>query len=257
MRKVSRWQLSGVPMLGLASILEQTVKSLHEANEHPSTDASEQYTILDGLKLLSDDKFRSRVLAKVSDPYLLEWWGRDFRSWPRQYKADALAPVQTRLSNYASSRKARSILGQSRSTIDMRRVIQDGGVLLVSTSQGTAGRDVSALVEASILNLVDGVIREQGSVPLKEQRGVLVVWTTRPCSPIMPSYSVKRAILCTLRLYGTGFRMDGVPWPLKFGDSGRAFDRLHTGTFRRCRSGPDGNTYGGITSHSRKVSNCP
>ena len=58
--KVSRWQLSGVPMLGLASILEQTVKSLHEANEHPSTDASEQYTILDGLKLLSDDKFRSR-----------------------------------------------------------------------------------------------------------------------------------------------------------------------------------------------------
>ena len=54
MRKVSRWQLSGVPMLGLVSILEQTVKSLHEANEHPSTDASEQYTILDGLKLLSD-----------------------------------------------------------------------------------------------------------------------------------------------------------------------------------------------------------
>ena len=47
-------------MLGLASILEQTVKSLHEANEHPSTDASEQHTILDGLKLLSDDKFRSR-----------------------------------------------------------------------------------------------------------------------------------------------------------------------------------------------------
>ena len=250
MRKVSRWQLSGVPMLGLASILEQTVKSLHEANEHPSTDASEQYTILDGLKLLSDDKFRSRASA-------LYWRGQDRKSRPRQYKADALAPVQTRLSYYASSRKARSILGQSRSTIDMRRVIQDGGVLLVSTSQGTAGRDVSALVEASILNLVDGVIREQGSVPLKEQRGVLVVWTTRPCSPIMPSYSVKRAILCTLRLYGTGFRMDGVPWPLKFGDSGRAFDRLHTGTFRRCRSGPDGNTYGGITSHSRKVSNCP
>ena len=48
---------------------------------------------------------------------------------------------------------------------------------------------------------------------------------------VMPSYSVKRAILFTLRLYGTGFRMDGVPWPLKFGDSGLAFDRLHTGTF--------------------------
>ena len=99
-------------MLGLASILEQTVKSLHEANEHPSTDASEQYTILDGLKLLSDDKFISRVLAKVSDPYLLEWWGRDFRSWHRQYKADALAPdCHNQSSHEDSHRSDDSLLG--------------------------------------------------------------------------------------------------------------------------------------------------
>ena len=86
-----------------------------------------------------------------------------------------MAPVQTRLSYYASSKRARAILGQSRSTIDMRQVILDGGVLLVSTSQGTAGRDVAALVGASLLNLVDSVIREQGGMSLKERRGVLVV----------------------------------------------------------------------------------
>ena len=157
----------------MQSILEQTVKTLHEANER--VDADQQYTILDGLRLLSDDKFQAKVLAKVSDPYLLEWWRRDFSNWHRQYKAEALAPVQTRLSYYASSKKARAILGQSRSTIDMRQLILDGGVLLVSTSQGTAGRDVAALVGASILNLVDAVIREQGALPLEQRRGVLVV----------------------------------------------------------------------------------
>ena len=157
----------------MQSILEQTVKTLHEANER--VDADQQYTILDGLRLLSDDKFQAKVLAKVSDPYLLEWWSRDFSNWHRQYKAEALAPVQTRLSYYASSKKARAILGQSRSTIDMRQLILDGGVLLVSTSQGTAGRDVAALVGASILNLVDAVIREQGALPLEKRRGVLVV----------------------------------------------------------------------------------
>ena len=157
----------------MQSILEQTVKTLHEANE--KVDADQQYTILDGLRLLSDDKFQAKVLAKVSDPYLLEWWSRDFSNWHRQYKAEALAPVQTRLSYYASSKKARAILGQSRSTIDMRQLILDGGVLLVSTSQGTAGRDVAALVGASILNLVDAVIREQGALPLEKRRGVLVV----------------------------------------------------------------------------------
>ena len=126
----------------MQSILEQTVKTLHEANEQVEADS--QYTILDGLRLLSNDPFRNSVLAKVSDPYLLEWWARDFGSWHRQYRAEALAPVQARLSYYASSKRARAILGQRRSTIDLRRVIHDGGVLLVSTSQGTVGRDVAA-----------------------------------------------------------------------------------------------------------------
>ena len=159
----------------MQSILEQTVKTLHEANEHPETDENEQHTILDGLRLLSNDPYRNAVLAKVSDPYLLEWWARDFGSWHRQYRAEALAPVQTRLSYYASSKRARAILGQRRSTIDIRETILEGGVLLVSTSQGTVGRDVAALVGASLLNLVDAVIREQGSVALRERRGALVV----------------------------------------------------------------------------------
>ena len=157
----------------MQSILEQTVKTLHEANEQ--MEAEQQFTILDGLKLLSNEPFRKDVLKKVSDPYLLEWWGSTFTGWSRDYRADSLAPVQTRLSYYASSKRSRAILGQRRSTIDLRRTIHDGGVLLVSTSQGTVGRDVAALVGASLLNLVDAVIREQGSLPLSRRRGALVV----------------------------------------------------------------------------------
>ena len=157
----------------MQSILEQTVKTLHEANEQ--MEAERQYTILDGLKLLSNEPFRNGVQKKVSDPYLLEWWANTFTGWSRDYKADSLAPVQTRLSYYASSKRARAILGQRRSTIDLRRTIHDGGILLVSTSQGTVGRDVAALVGASLLNLVDAVIREQGRLPLSQRRGALVV----------------------------------------------------------------------------------
>ena len=93
----------------MQSILEQTVKSLHEANEQ--MDEGEQYTILDGLRLLADEEFRGKVLEKVNDPYLMEWWGRDFGKWRHETRADALAPVQTRLSYYASSKRARAILG--------------------------------------------------------------------------------------------------------------------------------------------------
>ncbi len=160
----------------MQSILEHTVKSLHEANRHPATAADEQFTLLDGLLLLSDDNYRTGVLTRVSNQFIMDWWGGIFASWRRDYQGDALAPVQTRLSYYASSETARAIIGQPRSTIDLRRTIREGGILPVSTAQGAVGRDVAALVGASLLNLVDAAIREQGSLPPEERRGALVVW---------------------------------------------------------------------------------
>ena len=159
----------------MQSILEHTVKSLHEYNCHPDTGEDEQLTILDGSRMLSDRKFRNRVLLRVADPYIVSWWGSVFLDWTRTLQAEAVSPVQTRLAYYSSSKKARAILGQRRSTLDIREVIAKGGVLLVSTAQGDVGPDVSALVGASLLNLVDAVIREQGSMPPEQRRGALVV----------------------------------------------------------------------------------
>ena len=157
----------------MQSILEHTVKSLHEANGKRAPE--NQYTIIDGLRLLGDDDFRDEVTAQVDDHHLLRWWAREFGTWRKDYQGMALAPVQTRLAYYASSKTARAILGQARSTIDLRETIREGGILLVSTAQGAVGRDVAALVGSSILNLVDGVIREQGSLPPEQRRGALVV----------------------------------------------------------------------------------
>ena len=159
----------------MQSILEQMVKTLHEANK--KRDPDEQYTIIDGLSLLAPDPnpFRGKVISEVKDIPLLRWWAREFGSWHRQYQSEAVAPVQTRLSYYATSTKASAILGQSRSTIDVRQTILDGGILFISTAQGEVGRDVAALVGASMMNLVDAVIREQGQRPPEERRGVLVV----------------------------------------------------------------------------------
>ena len=185
----------------MQSILEQTVKTLHEANSHPLSERDDQHTIIDGLRLLADDPFRRTVLTRVSDPYLLDWWARDFGGWRKEYRAEALAPVQTRLNYYASSKRARAILGQSRSTIDLRQTILDGGILLVTTAQGTVGRDVAALVGASLLNLVDSVIREQERIPLAQRRGALVVVDEMQTIPGVPFESM----LSELGKYGASF----------------------------------------------------
>ena len=160
----------------MQSILEQTIKTLHEANEHPETDEGSQHTILDGLKLLSDRKFRDGVLKRIEDPYLLEWWARDFGSWHHQYRAEALAPVQTRLSYYASSKRGQGhpqASGAPPSTC-ARRSSAAGYCWSPPPRVPWAGT-CRPLVGASLLNLVDSVVREQESVALGQRRGALVV----------------------------------------------------------------------------------
>ena len=75
------------------------------------------------------------VLTKVTDPFLLQWWAKDSASGG---------------------------------------TIHDG-ILLVSTAQGSVGKDMTALVGVSLLNLVDAVKRELGNLPPERRCGALVV----------------------------------------------------------------------------------
>ena len=159
----------------MQNILEHTIKSLHEANSHPDTPREEQYTLLDGMRMLSEDNFRQEVLERVDDVYLKRYWREEFEKMRPQLRSEAVAPVQTRLAYFASSKKAREILGQRSSTLDIRQAIDNGDIIFVNTAQGEVGRDVAALVGASILNLVDAVIRQQARKPADERRGVYIV----------------------------------------------------------------------------------
>ena len=157
----------------MQTILEHTLKALYEANKTLPRD--EQYTLLDGRLMLTDEGFRNGVLRRVRDPFILNWWQSDFGGWRTDYLVDAIAPVQTRLAQYAGSAAAREILGQRSCSLDIAEVVRNGDVLLVSTDQGAVGRHVSALVGAALLNLVESVIRQEGERAVSERGGAMVV----------------------------------------------------------------------------------
>ena len=125
--------------------------------------------------MLSEPGFRHEVLSRVDDPYLLRYWREEFDKMRPQLRGEAVSPVQTRLAYFASSKRAREIVGQRESTFDLRRAIENGDIILINTAQGIAGRDVAALVGASLLNLVDAIIRQQALKPQGERQSVYIV----------------------------------------------------------------------------------
>ena len=159
----------------MQSILEHVVKTLHEYNCHPDTKDDQPLTILDGQRLLADLEFRRQVLKRVDDPYVFAWWEEDPRGWTRDTRCPT--PWLRCRPAWTTTRLQEGTFHPGPVPLHHRPAAghPEGGALLVSTSQATTGRDVSALVGASRLNLVDAVIREQGHLPPGQRRGVQVV----------------------------------------------------------------------------------
>ena len=109
--------------------------------------------------------------------------------------------MQTRLAYYASSKKARAILGQSPLHHRHPPDHPGGRHPLRFHRPGERGPGRVRLVGASLLNLVDSVVREQESLPLQQRRGALVVVDEMQSMPGVDYESM----LSELGKYGASF----------------------------------------------------
>jgi hypothetical protein len=81
----------------------------------------------------------------VTDPVIRNFWLHEFASMPPKLQAEAVAPVYNKVGQLISNPLLRNILGQARSTLNLRKIMDEGKVLLVNLSKGRVGEDASAL----------------------------------------------------------------------------------------------------------------
>ena len=175
----------------MQDIMDCCLKTIYEFNDHRTTTREEMLTMLDILPLLVFEapagsngrrptgpaqlsEFQKKVLQRVSDPDLLMRFER-YSRWSEQLRNDAFAPVETRISGFASDQDPRAIMGQWETTIDFSEVIREGQILLVNTARGTVGRYVSSLIGSTVVSLIDSALREQETLSLHDRRNCLIV----------------------------------------------------------------------------------
>jgi hypothetical protein len=162
------------------NILEYALKTLVDANEtlvraDLQQGPDQQYTLLDVVPLLRRSSFRHAVLEQVGDALLTDWWQSYYEPLDLRQQAEFTSSVITKISKFASSRTARRILGQPRSTIDLGEIVRQGKILLVSTASGVVGADISALIGATLLGLLQVTLAEQARYQAEQRRRFLVL----------------------------------------------------------------------------------
>jgi CxxC-x17-CxxC domain-containing protein len=108
-------------------------------------------TLLGVNRMLSDVEYRKKVVDQVTDPVVKAFWVQEYSRYTQRYEVEATAAIQNKVGQFISAPLIRNIIGQVKSTIDMRQIMDDGKILIMDLSKGRIGEDNSRLLGALLI----------------------------------------------------------------------------------------------------------
>lgn len=126
-------------------------------------------TMLDITRLLTDKKFRQEVLKFVQDPVVRNFWEIEFASWNDKFAAEAVAPVLNKVGAFTANPLVRNIIGQPKSSFNIRQIMDDRKILIVNLSRGLVGEDNAALLGALLVTKIQLAAMSRADISAAER----------------------------------------------------------------------------------------
>ncbi len=111
-------------------------------------------TMLGVNRMMSDKDYRKRVYPKIKDPVVKSFWINEFDKWEDRFRKEAVAAIQNKVGQFLSYTLVRHIIGQPKSTIDMREIMDNQKILIVNLSKGRIGEDAMRLLGGMIITKI-------------------------------------------------------------------------------------------------------
>jgi len=140
----------------LEYILRYTILALLD---RPST------TMLDITRMLTDKKFRKETLEYSTDTVVLQFWNVEFASWNDKFQSEAIAPVLNKVGAFTANPIIRNIIGQPKSTFNIREIMDEGKILIVNLSKGLIGEDNAAILGAFLVTKIQLAAMSRSDIP--------------------------------------------------------------------------------------------
>lgn len=121
--------------------------------------------LADILKLLSDRDFRNKVIPFISNEQIKEFWIKEFDKYPERLRAEAVSPIQNKVGAFLSHPLLQKILTNPEKPLSLRRIMDEGKILLVNLAKGSLGEDVSNLLGSLLISRFDLAALSRGNIP--------------------------------------------------------------------------------------------
>ncbi len=127
-------------------------------------------TLLGITRMYVDKKYRKKIVDNVKDPMVRAFWVDEFANYNEKYRTEAIAPIQNKVGQFLSSGIIRNIVGQPKSTIDLREVMDQNKILIMDLSKGKMGEDNSALLGAMLVTKLQLAAMSRTDIPEPERK---------------------------------------------------------------------------------------
>ena len=96
-------------------------------------------TLLDVNRMYTDKVFRKKVVDHVKDPMVKDFWTKEFAQYTDRFTQEATPAIQNKVGQFTSNPLIRNIIGQPKSSFDIRELMDKKKILLVNLSKGLVG----------------------------------------------------------------------------------------------------------------------
>lgn len=129
-------------------------------------------TLLAVTRMLTDANYRKFILKQVNDPILYKFWIEEFAQMAQNSKllSESVSPIQNKVGRFVSSAVTRNIIGQVKSTIDLREIMDNQKILLVNLAQGRLGEETASLLGGMIITRLQATAMERVDIPEEERK---------------------------------------------------------------------------------------
>jgi len=127
-------------------------------------------TLLGVNRMLADPEYREKVVSKITDPVIKSFWVNEYARYTQRYEVEATAAIQNKVGQFVSNPLIRNIIGQVKSTIDMRKIMDEGKILILNLSKGRIGEDNSRLLGALLITKLQLAAMSRVDIPEEERR---------------------------------------------------------------------------------------
>jgi len=103
-------------------------------------------TLLGVNRLLSDKDYRKKVVENISDPSVKSFWLDEFAKYNERYMQEAGDAIKNKIGQFTANPLIRNIIGQPKSSIDLRKLMDEKKILIVNLSKGRLGEQNANLL---------------------------------------------------------------------------------------------------------------